>query len=148
MIWEYWNGSAWVRLDAGREAESLFYRPGEELQRKQVSFRCPQDLEETFVNSHLNHWIRARILQIENLYSALPIYLSPWLEGVKLTYAYPERLYPLRRCLALNHTVMIDQTLQSQGHSGPFQPFFIWRSTTRPFILRSMYLRLKDPSRY
>lgn len=124
VIWEYWNGSAWVRLDAGREAESLFYRPGEELQRKQVSFRCPQDLEETFVNSHLSHWIRARILQIENLYSALPVYLSPWLEGVKLTYAYPERLYPLRSCLALNHTVIIDQTLQSQGHSGPFQPFF------------------------
>jgi hypothetical protein len=124
VIWEYWNGISWVRLDAGRDAERLFYRPGEELQHKQVIFRCPQDLEEAFVNSHLNYWVRARILQIDNLYSVLPVYLSPWMEGVSLTYEYSERTYPLHRCLTLNHMAIVDQTLQSRGQAEVFQPFF------------------------
>jgi hypothetical protein len=125
VIWEYWNGISWVRLDAGREAERLFYRPGQDLVRQQVKFRCPQDMEEAFVNSHLNYWVRARIIQIDNLYSVLPIHHSPWMEDVSLSYEYPEEsTYKLHRCLTLNHTAILDQTQQSRGHAGLFQPFF------------------------
>jgi hypothetical protein len=124
VVWEYWIGNAWVRLDTGREAERLFYRPGEELQQRQVTFRCPEDLQEAYVNSHLNYWVRARILHIDNLYSVLPIYLSPWIEGVKLSYQYTDRLYPLRRCLSLNHTAFADLSTLSRGQSGPFEPFY------------------------
>ncbi|MFD0676897.1 MULTISPECIES: baseplate J/gp47 family protein [unclassified Paenibacillus] len=124
VLWEYWNGSAWVRLNVGKEAERLFYHPGDEIQRKEVTFRCPQDLQETFVNSQLSYWIRVRILHLENLYSAEPIYLSPWVEDVKLTYQFVDRNYPLRRCLTLNNTAFVDRTAQSRGQSGGFAPFY------------------------
>ncbi|MDF2959256.1 MAG: putative baseplate assembly protein [Paenibacillus sp.] len=124
VLWEYWNGSAWVRLDAGKEAERLFYHPGDELKSRDITFRCPQDLQEAYVNSQLSYWIRVRILHIENLYSAEPLYLSPWIEDVKLTYRYVDRNYPLRRCLTLNNTAFVDRTAQSRGQSGAFAPFY------------------------
>ncbi|TDF97130.1 baseplate J/gp47 family protein [Paenibacillus piri] len=123
VLWEYWNGSTWARLNTGKEAERLFYHPGEELKRMEVTFRCPQNLQEVYVNSQLSYWIRVRILHIENMYAAEPVYLSPWMEDVKLTYRYVDRNYSLRRCLTLNNTAFVDRTAQSRGHGEAFAPF-------------------------
>ncbi|TNJ62384.1 putative baseplate assembly protein [Paenibacillus hemerocallicola] len=123
VAWEYWNGNAWVRLNAGKDAEKLFYHPSVEGARKTIAFRCPNDMDSVYVNGHDNFWIRGRILQIENAYAPLPIYLSPWLENVKVTYGFDERVYGLERCLTLNNTVFEDKTLHSRSGLGGFEPF-------------------------
>jgi hypothetical protein len=123
VVWEYWNGNAWVRLEAGKDAEKLFYNPDEFGTRKTIEFICPQDLEETFVNGHANYWIRARILQIENAYAPLPVYLSPWMEDVRLTYRFDDRVYVPPKCLTLNNTVYADRSRHCRGELGGFQPF-------------------------
>lgn len=123
VAWEYWNGGAWVRLDAGKDAEALFDLPGTEEVAKRVEFRCPTDLEPVHVNGHENYWIRARILQIENVYAPFPVYLSPWLERVRMSYGFGDRAYPPQRCLTLNHTVYEDRTPHSRSETGGFEPF-------------------------
>ncbi|MBP1966329.1 baseplate J/gp47 family protein [Paenibacillus aceris] len=123
VAWEYWNGTTWVRLEAGKDAEKLFYYPQEQKVLKDIRFRCPQDLEATYVNGNENHWIRARILHIENAYVAQAIYLSPWIDEVTMTYEYEDRLYPAERCLALNNTVFEDRTRHSRQLEGGFEPF-------------------------
>ncbi|MEC0230405.1 baseplate J/gp47 family protein [Paenibacillus alba] len=123
VAWEYWNGSSWVRLEVGKEAEKLFYYPQEQKVRKDIHFRCPADLEATYVNGNDNWWIRARILHIENAYVAQAVYLSPWIDEVALTYRYDDRLYPAENCLALNNTVFVDRTRHSRQLEGGFEPF-------------------------
>lgn len=123
VVWEYWNGNAWVRLNAGKEAERLFYRPGDEGVRKRIAFRCPTDLDIVHVNGHANYWIRARVLQIENAFAPYPIYLSPWVEQVKVTYGFDDRVYAPERCLTLNNTVYAERTRQSRSEGGGFEPF-------------------------
>ncbi|WNR44083.1 baseplate J/gp47 family protein [Paenibacillus roseipurpureus] len=123
VAWEYWNGTTWVRLDVGKEADKLFYYPLEQKVRKEIQFRCPADLQPTYVNGNENRWIRARILQIENAYVAQALYLSPWIDEVSLTYQFEDRLYQADRCLAFNNTVYEDRTKHSRGLAGGFEPF-------------------------
>jgi hypothetical protein len=122
VAWEYWNGNAWVRLEVKKEAEKLFYHPAEE--KKQITFRCPKDLEPSMVNGHSNFWIRARILHIENAYAAQAVYLSPWLEDVALTYEYKDRMYHADRCMTLNNTEYKERTRDSWRQKGAFEPFY------------------------
>jgi hypothetical protein len=135
VAWEYWNGNAWVRLEAGKEAEKLFYYPSGDNDNKEFTFRCPQDLSMTMVNGHENFWIRARILQIENAYAAHAVYLSPWLEQVALTYAYDHPAYPADSCKTLNNTVYADLTRHSRQLEGGFEPFQHLRSNHPCFYL-------------
>ncbi|UUZ94999.1 hypothetical protein LJK87_11105 [Paenibacillus sp. P25] len=121
VIWEYWNGSAWVRLPVPAEAETMFYSPMEG--DREFSFICPADLKETFVNSEWNYWIRARIMNIENLYSANPLYLSPWIEQVRLKYAYDEPVYPLEACWARNNGESRQHLNEAGDRRLPFTPF-------------------------
>ncbi|UKS25279.1 baseplate J/gp47 family protein [Paenibacillus sp. HWE-109] len=123
VAWEYWNGSSWVRLEVEKEAEKLFYYPQEHKVRKDIHFRCPTNLEATYVNGNDNWWIRARILHIENAYVAQAIYLSPWINEVTLSYQYDDRMYQAEHCLALNNTVFVDQTRHSRQLEGGFEPF-------------------------
>lgn len=121
VVWEYWNGVSWVRLAVSKEAEQLFTVTQEG--RKELTFRCPEDLEPTYVNGNENWWIRVRILQMENAYAPQAIYQSPWMDGVTMTYNYGQRLRPLMRCMALNNTVYADLTRHSRQLEGGFEPF-------------------------
>lgn len=123
VAWEYWNGTTWVRLDVDKEAEKLFYYPLEQKVHKELQFRCPTDLQPTYVNGNENRWIRARILHIENAYIAQALYLSPWMDEVSLTYEYEDRLYQADRCLAFNNTVYEERTKHSRQLAGGFEPF-------------------------
>jgi hypothetical protein len=123
VAWEYWNGTTWVRLDVGKDAEKLFYYPVQQKVRKEIEFRCPPDLQATYVNGNENRWIRARILHIENAYIAQALYLSPWIDDVALTYQYEDRLYQADRCLSFNNTVFEERTKHSSQLAGGFEPF-------------------------
>ncbi|MFH5187468.1 baseplate J/gp47 family protein [Paenibacillus sp. TAB 01] len=120
VAWEYWNGAAWVRLQAGKEAEAVFYEASEG--RRQLKFRCPPNLEPTFVNGVYNYWLRARIIQIENAYAPNAVYISPWIADVSLAYGYEDRVYPVEGCLAVNNAVTVDCTKRIQ-ESRAIEPF-------------------------
>lgn len=120
VVWEYWNGVAWVKLPVPRDAETLFHQPAEGEQT--FSFDCPEDLAQTFVNAEWNHWIRARILTIDNLYSANALYMSPYVERLKLTYSYEGPVYRPELCLTRNNGELRDETQQLRG-GYPFKPF-------------------------
>lgn len=99
--WEYWNGKSWVRLFAGAEYESLFFNPYEN-EKLSLIFHCPPDMEETMVNSHINYWIRARILKLDNLYALDPIYMSPWIERLRISYEYGDTQLTAEQCNTVN----------------------------------------------
>ncbi|MFD1887400.1 putative baseplate assembly protein [Paenibacillus wenxiniae] len=112
VSWEYWNGQAWVRL-VSADSHTMQFAPSAaertvmnraatavadtatkvELtetdgQRHTWSFYCPDDLSAYPVNGMEGHWIRARIIELDNAYAPYVIYRSPWLEDVMLSYEY------------------------------------------------------------
>lgn len=123
VLWEYWNGSAWVRLPAGKEAETLFLPAHREAAEAQIAFLCPADLEQTFVNSEWGYWIRARVLQINNMYSANAVYVSPWLENVRFTYDDLEHERLPERCISRNNAEVFDVSRNLEGGGNVFRPF-------------------------
>src|SRR5690606_2065473 len=86
VVWEYWNGQAWVTLPIDKEYEEVFRNLSDDEIDVTIQFQCPFDLEETFVNSIENYWIRARVLTIDPIYSAEVYYNTPWIENLRLSY--------------------------------------------------------------
>lgn len=60
--WEYWDGSAWSRLDVLTDTTAELTRPDHGGQPRSITFRVPDDLEETSVSGHDGHWVRARLV--------------------------------------------------------------------------------------
>lgn len=55
LVWEYWNGTGWRRLDATDGTDQL-------RESGTVEFDVPRDIEATSVVGHDHHWIRARLV--------------------------------------------------------------------------------------
>ncbi|MCX7746449.1 MAG: hypothetical protein N2645_06120 [Clostridia bacterium] len=86
VCWEYWNGTGWIGLPVDLGGEDIFSgEPG----KKVITFHCPRDLQESFVNNQENFWIRARLITIENLFSPDFIFLSPWVNRMRIHYSVP-----------------------------------------------------------
>ncbi|MFD2673196.1 baseplate J/gp47 family protein [Marinicrinis sediminis] len=139
VYWEYWNGQGWVRLDVSEEQEQLFHDLSEEEIKGELHFNIPTDMEETYVNSHLNYWIRGRVISIENLYETDGIYLSPWLSHFQLSYSYSD-MQPLEACHAKNNG-------EWQNLTGSL---LYSRTATRPFFpvenqVPALYMRFDEP---
>jgi hypothetical protein len=123
VVWEYWNGNGWIKLFSNKAYDEIFYKSGEELSHKTIQFQCPLDLEPTYVNAQFNYWIRARILNIEDMYSLNSVYVSPWLENIRIQYTYGDRKLAFKHCLSANNLAS-KQWLASEQHNGiPFKPF-------------------------
>lgn len=86
VVWEYFNGSTWVRLDVDAEATELFHTGAGDVVR--VRFVCPADLTPTSVKSRHCHWIRARVLSMDMGYGAYNIFVSPWVDHIRFNYRY------------------------------------------------------------
>lgn len=84
VAWEYWNGIGWSPLYTNRKYSDFF--AGEEEKREQIVFRCPSDIEEMIVGAKKGYWIRARILQISNLFTQHHYYNIPVLEQLTISY--------------------------------------------------------------
>lgn len=122
VAWEYWNGKAWVQLHPEEGSELIFN--GNSTGEQTVTFTCPEDIEEVFVHAHLNYWIRVRVVQIDNLYSPDPVYLSPWLEGVRLAYDYQNTYLSPQACLSKNNLEYTDILSNLVKTEAVFQPFY------------------------
>lgn len=136
VIWEYWNGNSWVRLFHNQEYEEIFYRISEAGKEMVMQFICPADMSETWVNGHQARWIRARVLQVENLYANNPIYLTPKLANLRLQYCYfPNQGFPVERCLTENNMEVLDRTLAIAERNVLFAPFVGIDSRSPAFYL-------------
>lgn len=124
VLWEYWNGSGWMRIPGTERYETLFGElPEGEAVDCTLTFDCPRDLEQTFVNAQYGFWIRARVSAVDNLYAPEMVYVSPYLEQIHLKYAYDTRTFAAENTLAFNNAALRDYShLAAQGGK-PFRLF-------------------------
>lgn len=104
VIWEYFNGSGWSRLFAGREYGDVFgIRNGMLSQQKTISFSCPMDMKPILVNSQETCYIRARILKINNMFKTKGQYIVPVLGNTAFSYFYEKPYRHPERILLCNN---------------------------------------------
>ena len=121
--WEYWNGLNWAVLPVNPEARTMFAVPWEGRKTVEISFECPQDIQPVPVNGVENYWIRARIVQVRNAYSANALYYSPQIERMKIRYAYDTPIHAPQRLAIENHLERHDRTAEAADGSSPIRPF-------------------------
>ncbi|MFD2382060.1 baseplate J/gp47 family protein [Paenibacillus xanthanilyticus] len=124
VMWEYWNGSGWMRIPGTERYETLFGEmPEGEAVDCTLTFECPRDLERTFVNAQYGFWIRARVTAVDNLYAPEMIYVSPYLEQIKLRYAYDARTFAAENALTFNNAALRDVSHAAAQGGLPFRVF-------------------------
>lgn len=121
VIWEYWNGKAWLKLMTEEDGEKVFRYPG--AGRKSVSFKCPEDNCCSNVNGNEKFWIRARILNIENLCSGFVRYQSPVLKNIRLNYDYCGKFLNAGVVLTENNMEWNDRSTFYFNSKLTFHPF-------------------------
>jgi len=121
--WEYWNGSAWVKLPVDASVQKLFSIPWEGMEEKSLSFVCPGDLEQIFVNGEENYWIRGRIVQINNAYSPNAIYYAPVMQDLRIRFGYDRPVEPPQHLFILNHLRLQERTNEVRTGGVAFRPF-------------------------
>ncbi|MBD2847885.1 putative baseplate assembly protein [Paenibacillus sp. IB182496] len=123
--WEYWNGDGWMRIPGSQPYEELFSNPPlREAAPQTVKLVVPHDLQPTYVNAQLGHWLRVRVLTMDQIYAPEMIYASPWLTELRLTYRYPEdRLYAAQTLTTHNNMAYRDRTLEARQGGTLFRLF-------------------------
>jgi len=121
VVWEYWNGKSWLKLMTGEAGEGIFDYP--EAGRKIVKFKCPGDLSQTDVNGLEGLWIRARIVDVENMYYAFTQYQTPVLRRIRLNYDYGGKNLNAGIILTENNLSWIDWTTFHLDNKASFYPF-------------------------
>lgn len=91
-VWEYFNGSGWIKLNTASDMETVFCANGGELKKKLIKlvFTCPHDMSGVLVNAFEGRYIRARILKVNNAYKTRGYVITPWIEGVSVNYSYTD----------------------------------------------------------
>lgn len=112
VVWEYFNGVTWVRLDVDMEASELF-RTGAG-NRVRIRFTCPDDLAPSSVKSRFSHWIRIRVLSMDTGYGAYNIFVSPWIQDAQFHYDYGDRCVQPDRVIAENNLIRSELALSGQ----------------------------------
>lgn len=85
VVWEYFNGLGWRSLEVSGSRNPF---SGQQDRAAELTFRVPEDLEETEVNAETGLYIRARVTQIENQYTDLPRRIVPFLSGASMVWQY------------------------------------------------------------
>lgn len=111
VIWEYWNGMGWAKLQLDKDCSKIFNH-NFELQKRNIviEFKCPEDMNEIMVNSNMGLFIRVRILRVENAYMINGNYISPVIDKIKLSYKYntaviPEKIYSINNTKERTYTI-------------------------------------------
>lgn len=124
VIWEYFNGSGWVKLFPGREYSDLFgLENGTHRQKVVLVFQNPADNSPVMVNGMEGYYIRARILKVNNAFKTQGQYISPVLRQTYFQYQYlDDGVSPksLVTCNNLETLFLKADTCLNQSY--PFQP--------------------------
>lgn len=101
VLWEYWNGSGWARLEVGGDINPFSCE--EQSAKKTIRFTCPDNIAPSMQNSREGLWIRARVNRVENRYSTRAQWLLPLLKSVKLRFDYKNDFLPAERITVMNN---------------------------------------------
>lgn len=95
VIWEYWNGIGWSKLKLDMDCSRIFNFEGDfQKRRVKLQFICPEDMEDTIVNSYDGLFIRARILRVNNEFRIHGFYIAPYIELIRIDYEYLNEMIP------------------------------------------------------
>ncbi|MCR2802447.1 baseplate J/gp47 family protein [Paenibacillus soyae] len=125
VLWEYWNGSNWNALPGGEQYGEFFADLPEEHPRSfAISFQCPDDMTQTFVNGTYQYWIRARVIQTDPIIAPVVQYMSPWLANPKLSYATSSQVvFEPDNVFTRNNADNRDRSLSASEGISVFKPF-------------------------
>ncbi|OBZ12265.1 hypothetical protein A7975_14590 [Bacillus sp. FJAT-26390] len=123
--WEYWDGNNWARLPGSEQFGTLFAElPEQEARSFSLTFECPEDMAQTFVNGASDYWIRARVLQTDPIIAAVVEYMSPWLSQPVLTYAHSSQtLFMPEDVYTRSNIDNFDRTSSAQQGNPSFRLF-------------------------
>lgn len=125
VVWEYFNGDGWHRLFPDDSYSEVFGTKQGTTERKvTLQFKCPEDMEEILINSTSSHYIRARILKVNNAYKLHGYYVTPYVEEVRFRYNYAESLKNPEYYLMKNNleTICLDGQKMT-NETGKWKPF-------------------------
>lgn len=87
VVWEYYNGSGWRRLTVAGSRNPFSCRQEGPCE---LTFQVPQDIRPAGVNAEEGYYIRARIAEMENVFSVYQRWVVPYCRGVELSWQYAE----------------------------------------------------------
>jgi hypothetical protein len=108
VVWEYWNGFGWARLDVMGDVNPFSCKGSSE--RKHVEFICPEDFAPSMQNAHEKFWLRARIREMENRYSTHAKWMLPLIRRIGVRYDYADLFLPAETIVTENNVVTTDYT--------------------------------------
>ena len=85
VVWEYYNGIGWRQLEVSGNRNPFSCK---ETGALETVFRVPEDLCLTEVNAQTGCYIRARVVYVENEFSATPRWIVPFVKGAKCKWQY------------------------------------------------------------
>lgn len=91
VVWEYWNGQGWKKLNVEKGGEKFFTLTDNKDVNKKVSFLCPNDIEPTALGAGTGYFIRARISKLDNQFDNFSNYVSPYIHKLSVNYKYPDK---------------------------------------------------------
>ncbi len=106
VVWEYYNGRGWTNLLVTGNKNPFSCKETGPLE---TVFRVPDDLQETDVNAEIGLYIRARVVHVENEYSALQRWIVPFIRGAECDWQYAEG-FPAQRYRSENNGDTVELT--------------------------------------
>lgn len=85
VVWEYYNGLGWRNLVVEGDRNPF---SGKKEGPLELRFRVPDDLTETEVNSETGFFIRSRVRDVANAFSAFPRWIVPFVTGAAFQWSY------------------------------------------------------------
>lgn len=136
VIWEYWNGYGWARLEVGGDID-LFACSGRDGRRR-ITFTCPADIAMSVQNACNDLWIRARVREVKNRFSMNGRWLLPLVKSVELRFDYGTDYVQAVSVSTLNSCRRCEYTLSGAGNR---MELF----TLMPDSRRTVYFRFDQP---
>lgn len=92
VTWEYYNGTGWVRIYPDKTNETVFspLDAGSSERFVKISFVCPQDIQQAYVDPGSGYTIRAKITKLNNPYKLTGRYISPVIQNTAISFDYKE----------------------------------------------------------
>lgn len=87
VLWEYFNGMGWTPLAVTGSRNPFSCR--EDIPLETV-FQVPEDMSPVQVNAEAGLYIRARVVHVENEFSALPRWIVPFVRDADCTWHYSQ----------------------------------------------------------
>lgn len=87
VVWEYYNGAGWCRLNVAGSRNPFSCRQEGPYE---LTFQVPQDIQPVEVNAEEGYYIRARVAEMENIFSVYQRWVVPFCKGAELSWQYAE----------------------------------------------------------